>query len=312
VSRAVEDFRAAIARDSSYAAAWTALAKAYIRAEERQFAVPGIPAERLLEQAVATVDRALVLDSSSADAWLTQGIVSQRVDPTDLGPALRAVRRSIALDSTRAEAWHFLARFTTEAGDLAGGLNAWRRASRLGPTYTMGLSFLALGYYWHRQYDSARIWADSAVALEPNYLLGRTTVGQIAIEQRDFPHAIAAFEAARRVSTDVEVINSLSGRALAEARSGRRAEAIETLKQAESLGQRYSPVSLHLAAYIAQPYAALGDAAKAVAWLRRYNQRDDLHFQLHLRCDPPFDAIANDPAFQALLIHPTSGPRPAC
>jgi hypothetical protein len=39
--------------------------------------------------------------------------------------------------------------------------------------YTQGLGFLAQGYYWHKQYDSAAIWADSAIAVDPNYLFGR-------------------------------------------------------------------------------------------------------------------------------------------
>jgi len=55
---------------------------------------------------------------------------------------------------------------------------------------------------------------------------------------------------------------------------------------------------------MAHAYAALGEKAKALAWLRRYDVRRDQHFQMHLRCDPPFDPLADDPAFRALLTLP--------
>jgi hypothetical protein len=53
--------------------------------------------------------------------------------------------------------------------------------------------------------------------------------------------------------------------------------------------------------YLAHVYAALGDVRSAVNWLSRYQPRGDLHFQHHLRCDPPFDPISSEPAFRALL-----------
>jgi hypothetical protein len=37
-------------------------------------------------------------------------------------------------------------------------------------------------------------------------------------------------------------------------------------------------------------------------WLERFTPAADLHFQLHLRCDPSLDPIAADLRFRALLI----------
>jgi hypothetical protein len=115
-----------------------------------------------------------------------------------------------------------------------------------------------------------------------------------------------------RISSAIEVVNSLAGEALLAARAGRRTEARALLTRAESLATDFSPTASHTALYMAQPYAALGDADHAIAWLRRYTPMADTHFQLHMRCDPPFDAIANDSRFRSLLIIPKPAPPHGC
>jgi tetratricopeptide (TPR) repeat protein len=308
-SDAIQAFTAALQRDSTYAAAWAGLANTYARAYQRGFVFPGVARDSVLRLAVAAVDRALALDRRNVDAWVTQALVSRQLDPTDLTPVFRAVREALALDSSNAEAWHNLAVSYAETGDMDRALAAWRRSVMANPSYAQGLAFLALGHYWRRQYNSASRWADSAIAIDPNYLLGRTTVGQVAIEMGNVERGRTAFEAARRLVTGVEAVNALAGIALAETRGGSARAARHTLQQAESLATAYSPASLHMSVYLAQAYAALGDPNHAIAWLRRYAPREDLHFQLHLRCDPPFDPIARDLRFQSLLL--VRGGRPA-
>jgi Tfp pilus assembly protein PilF/predicted Ser/Thr protein kinase len=309
---AIAAFRTAVERDSTFTEAWTGLARAYVRAYERQFLVEGVPRDSVLQLAVAAVDGALAADRRSADAWLTQVLVSRQVDPTDVGPAVRSARQSLALDSTVAPAWHALAISLAETTGLSEATEGWRRGVTVNPAYTQGLAFLSLAHYWHRQYDSAAVWADSAIAVDPNYMFGRTTAGFIAIERGDFARGVSAFEAARRLSTDVEVVNALAGVALAEARAGRRGPARGFLRRADSLAAAYSPVPLHPAVHLAQAHAALGATAQALAWLARFAPREHLHFQLHLRCDPPFDPLRGDPRFDTLLTRPAPAPGRGC
>ena len=304
---AVQTLSAAVRMDSTYSEAWAGLAKAYVRGYERWFAFPGLPRDSVLRLAVAAADRALAGSPGSADAWVTQAIVNRNVDPTDVGPALRSVRQALALDSSNAEAWHFLAISLSEQGDLEGGLRAWRRSVAADPTYPQGLVFLGLGHYWRHQYDSAARWVDSAVAVAPSYLLGRTTAGLVAVERGSYARGRAAFEAAARLATGVEVVNAMAGSALAEGRAGNSAAAHAILQRAESLAVGYSSAPLHTAVFLAEAYAGAGDADRAIGWLRRYSPADDLHFQIHLRCDPPFAAIEADPRFKSLLL----SPRPA-
>ncbi len=312
VAEAIAAFGAAIRRDSTYAPGWNGLAKSYVRAYERGFPVPGVPPDSLLRLALAAVERALAADSGSADVWLTQALLSRNIDPTDDGPVLRSLRRALALDSTDAPAWQFFALALAETGDFQGAMAAWRRCVAADPAYTQGLAFLALGHYWRRQYDSARVWADSAVSVDANYLLGWNTAGFIAVERRDYDRGIAAFEAARRLTSDAEASNAVAGVALAQARAGRGSEARATLRDAEPQARAYVPTPLHTALFFAQAYAELGDADRAVAWLARYRPRESLHYQLHLRCDPPFDPIARDPRFRSLLTPPARGRGGSC
>ena len=307
-AEAIASFNQAITRDSTYTEAWTGLAKTYVRAYQRGFVTAGIPRDSMLMRAVVAAERAVATNSGSADAWHTQALVSAEVDPTDRTSVLRSVRRALELDSTNAEAWHTLAISLAETGDLVGAVDAWRRSVALDSTYSQGLAFLALGHYWRRQFDSAAFWADSVVALDPTYILGRMTLGQVAHARGDFARAIAAFDASRRLTTGADVVISFAGMALAESSAGRRARARTFLQQAETLAAGFAPVPHHTAIRLSQAHAALGQVDKALEWVVRYEPRADLHFQLHLRCDTSFEPLRSDPRFQALLL-PVSGSR---
>lgn len=309
---AIAAFAAALSRDSTYLPAWNGLAKVYVRAYERPFPIPGVPRDSMLRLALSAVDRALSLDNRSEDAWLTQAMLGRDIDPTDNAPVFRSLDRALALDSTDARAWHFFALARAENGDLSGALSAWRRSVRMDPSYTQGLAFLSIGHYWCHQYDSARVWSDSSLAVDPNYVLGRNNSGLIAVERGDYDRAIAEFEAARRLTSDVESINALAGLALADARAGRKSEALVRLKEAESEAGAYSPPTLHPVVFIAEAYAQAGEPDHALSWLARYRPRESVHFQAHLRYDPPFEPLRADPRFKALLKTPAFPPGKSC
>ena len=299
---AVAAYAAALRRDSSYAPAWNGLALMYVQANRRQFAIPGVTWDSMLRLAVAASDRATALDPGEAQSWVTRSTVISAIDPTDERGPIQSARRAVALDSSSAPAWHTLATSQLNLGALDSAIANWHQCSARNPAFTQCLAFLALGFYWRRQYDSAAFWVDSSLAVDPNYLLGRSSAGYIAIERGEFSKAVASFEAARRLTSDVEMVNALAGRALAEARAGATGRARTTLRQVDSLAAGYVPLQAHLAVYVAQAHAALGERDRAETWLERYAPKEDLHFQMHLRCDPPFDPLRHDRRFRALLI----------
>lgn len=308
---ALAAFNAAIALDSGYSEAWAGLAKTYIRIYGRGFAL-GAARDSALRSALKAADRAVAADSSNADAWLTKGMVDEQVDPTDVAPALRAFSQAVVMDSTLGQAWQQLGNAQFEMGQSDAAVRSWHKAVAVEPKYTEGVSFVALGFYWRRQYDSASAWADSAIAIDPAFLLARQAQGFIAVEQGNFARGEAAAVAAERITTDAEFVNALAEHALVAARAGHRDESRRLLARAESLGTRLSPIAGHTAIYMAQPYAALNDPDHAIAWLRRFTATGDAHFQVHMRCDPPFDPLANDARFRSLLTMPKPPPPQGC
>jgi len=299
---AVRSFNAAVARDSSFVRGWVGLAKTYTRIVERQISLPGVNEDSALRLGVAAVDRALLLDSTDAEAWVARAAVQRKVDATDVGPSIRAARKAIALDSTDADARHYLALDLAESRSVEDGLDEWRRSVRQSPRYTQGLTFMALAHTWRKQYDSAQVWADSAIAVDPSYLLVRNTAGYVAVERGDMARAYASFEAAGRLGTDVERVLAYAGRAYVEARSGDTLRARATQRLIDSLTASYPTTSLHLAVDVSKSYAALGDVDGALVWLGKYSVLRDLHFQLHLRCDPPLAVLARDARYRAMLL----------
>ncbi len=311
-AEAYSAFSEAVRRDSGYAPAWVGLAKTYVAAYMRSFPLPAVARDSIPMLATAAAQNAIGLDSTDAEAWSARAQVSRLIDPTNYDPVLRFVRRSIAIDSSSAETWHFLAIYEMDRGNADTALIAWRRSVSVGPKYLQGLTFLALAHYWRRQYDSAAKWADSAVALDGNYMFGRQAFGQIAVERGEYDQAQSAFEAARRLSTGVELAHADAFKALSLARAGDTRAARATVARAETRAITFSPTQAHTAVYMAHAYSALGEKAKALAWLRRYDVRRDQHFQMHLRCDPPFDPLADDPTFRALLTLPRPPAGKAC
>src|SRR5688500_15265 len=302
IVEAVQAFNAALRLDSTYSEAWSGLAKTYVRAYGRRFFFPGVSVDSMLRLAVTASDRALAGSRESADVWLTQALVRRTIDPTDPSPALRAARQALAIDSLNAPAWHLVALSEAELGNFPAAMSAWRRAVSADPAYREGLAFLSIAHFWLGQQDSAAFWADSAISVDPNYLLGRTAAGYAAIERGNFPRARAHFEAARRLSSDVEHVNSTAGLALTAARSGATDEAARILAGADSMAIKYNPAPLHTVIFLAVAHAALGRNDQAIEWIRRYSPREDVHFQLHLRCEASFAPLTKDPRYQALLI----------
>ena len=300
MARAVGLAREAIARDSTSALAWASLADALDWADVWHFRLPGITPESALAVALAATERAAELAPADRNVRLLQAELGQRVDPTDRTASIRAYRAILAADSLDATAWRRLGMNLLETNQHAAAVAAYRRAVALDPGDPETLTFVAVAYFMSRQFDSSAAWCARAVAADPTYMLARAQGGQAALWRGRLDEAQAQFEAADRLLISSRDRPGLLELARVLVARGDTAAARAYVRSAEATADTVRP-GTHLATALADGWLAVGDTARAFSWLERYRPRRDAHFQMHLRDEPAFDGVRQDPRFLALV-----------
>ena len=276
--RAGELFEAALARDSTFARAWAGLADSYcIQSNFGQR-----PAREVCPRSLQAARRALVLDSTLAEAHASLGFVHLFYE-WDLDRAEAELRRAIALDPLSGTAYLWLMQMQSARGDTAGAIASIRRAAEL----------------------------------EPFSLIIRTRVGTALMRAGRLPEAVAEVRQVLAMdSTYAEAWRSLGlflvtwGRAdsgLAVLRDhqapiGLVAYAAATAGQRDSARQWLSALSRDPVAsraqalYAAFTAAALGDTEEALEWLGRAatERTPDVVFAW---TDPYLEPLRSDPRF---------------
>lgn len=297
VREALSEFSSAIGRDSGFALAWSGLARAAQMAVQRHFAIPGRSPDSLIALAIAASQRAVALDSSAGDVWLVRARVMESVEPTSRTAVLNDLRRALAADSTDGEVWFALGRAREETLDSAGAYGAYLKAFKLDPKRPDLLAWLALHFLWSGRPADGIKWADSALAIEPNYELARTAAVQLAIESREWTRAEGHLIALQPVSQDRVVPLALKAQLAAlrgDAATARRlAAAAERLVDSTAL-------TLHQSVFLGVAFSAASDTVRAYRWLARFSPSRDVHFQLHLHREPAL-AWLRDARYRGLL-----------
>ncbi len=299
VGEALSEFSRSVERDSSFALAWSGMARAAQFAVLRGFSVPGRSRDSLVALAIAASQRAVTLDSSAADVWLSRARVMETVEPTSRTTVLADLKRALAADSTNGDAWFLLGRAREELLDSAGARAAYERAVPLAPTQVELLAFLGLHYLWSGQPALGVKWADSAIAVDPTYVLGRDVAVQLAIEMRDWPHAEGHLLALERISKGPDLVNALGYSARFASLRGDVATARRNAAAAERIVDSLT-LTKHEATGLGEALSAAGDTARAYRWLTIFTPRNDKHFQLHLHRDPAL-AWLHDPRYRGIL-----------
>ena len=177
---------------------------------------------------------------------------------------------------------------------------AYRRAVALDPGDPEKLTYLGVAHFMSRQFDSSAAWCARAVAADPTFMLARVQGGQAALWRGRLDEAQAQFEAADRLLISSRDRPGLLELARVMVARGDTAGARAYVRAAEAAADTVRP-GVHLAAALADGWLAVGDTARAFLWLERYQPRRDAHFQMHLRDEPAFDGVRQDPRFLALV-----------
>jgi serine/threonine protein kinase len=300
VSRGVELYRQAIARDSNYADAWAGLARALEFARIWRYPVPAVPSDSVQPLMVRASERAIEIDSNSAQAWISRAWVMRDIDPTSRAAMYDAVHRALRIDSTVAEAWFLMGSVWQDSLEPRRAVDAYRRAISIDPGYKNALAFLGFEYMWMHNYDSALVWADSGKKVDPSAILVRQALGQVRRVRHEWPEAEEEYLAVVRLGTGEDRIHGWAGLAEIAHRRGNRHAADTLIARATATVDTIHP-TLHDAAYLASAYAQTAQPARALTLLERFEPRFDAHFQLHLQFDPMLDPLRQEPRFRRLL-----------
>lgn len=293
ILHAIREYAIATRLDPRFVKPLVAAARAY-RMLEGIYWGPEVasPRDTLHARARVLVDRALRLDSTSAEAWLARAAGETR-DAARLDALSHAVR----LDPRNAEAHHLYGLFLRDGGDDSAAAAQFRLALALEPDRAITLVNLGQLFAAGRQFAEARRWIDSAVALRPEaafyYLeqvLTRLQLGDTA---------------GARASADlVAGHGNPNGReevlAMIEARAGDSAAARARMVRVDSAMAGTDCFHSHSCLELSWALAAAGARERALAVFERITPRDYWIAYWSRRAE--FDPIRDEPRFRSVLL----------
>lgn len=279
VIAAMEQYRRAQRLDSSFVRAVAREAYARSLMLDWGWRVPGESRAEVLEHGMSLSARALLLDSTSADAWLARAYLLAARDPHRLSGAPEAFRRAIALDPYNAEAYHQYAQAEMVLGRFTEATNAYRRALELQPDAGLTLvSMAGLAELRGQRHTSLRL-LDSAVAVAPDMAFAWAIRAHVRALAGDAEGALADATTALPLDPDYRVpaLSALSVAALASGDTVAADAWLDRMLGAFSVAQAPTPDEAQLAALAA---LSRGRSELAITILKRARPRGALLWYL--------------------------------
>ncbi|MBI4545973.1 MAG: tetratricopeptide repeat protein [Gemmatimonadetes bacterium] len=284
---ALEYFRQALERDPTFARAYAGQADVYALLSYYGHLAPRAG----YEQARAAARRALELDPDVAEAHASLGLIALNYD-WDWDSAEREFRRALELNPSYAIARQWYVNLLTTRGRYkeAAAQSARARAlDPLDPIIASGSGTLALV---QRQWDTAIAAYQHASALNPDHPGSGWLLSIPYSLAGRHEEAIAQIARADSVAGS-PITRSVYGWALA--RAGRTSEARKILAELESLAAR-APAPAYSLALV---YIGLGEKDRTLDWLERaIEQHESVGLQLSL---PDFDVLRGELRFRRIV-----------
>jgi serine/threonine-protein kinase len=284
---AVSHFEAAVALDSLAAPAYSGLADAYVLLP----IYGGMPVDSALDLALANADQAVRLDSASAEAAASRGVV--HLHRWEWSAAEGDLDRAVRLDPRNPSAAQWQGELYLVTGRTSEAALAFRTAMTLDtrssiPAALYGLSLAALGLA-----DSSIAVARTAVRLGPSLAATRLIQGATLLYAGRATQAVGSLEAALALEPDNEQALGLLGFALARLGDSVRARGIAAqLAAAPSRPNSYSA--------LAKVQLGLGQRDKALAMLDRAVAHHEPFFTSEPLTSPVFASLTGDSRLAAI------------
>ena len=284
------------------------------------------------ESAAAEFQKAVQLDSTNDQAYTGLALAQQRLNK--LGEAEKTYQRVIQLRPQNAKGYSSLGGFYLQQQQVEKAIDMFSRVVTLSPDSYRGYSNLGAAYSYQAKYTEAIEPLQRSIAIRPTYG-AYTNLGTAYLRLRRFRDAIAAYQAGVKLDESQYAVWGSLADALHY--SGDQAAAKAAYEKAAALAAQQlevNPKDAEVNGDIADYYAMLGERKRAIGFLDqslRWGQGNkDLLFNaavvyqdlgesavalewLKKSLDagvsvatvlemPPFDALKNDPRFQALVL----------
>jgi serine/threonine-protein kinase len=294
--RAIEEYALAARLDTDYVAALFRLADAYGLFLDYGWPYRRLAPESVLALGVASANRALRKDSTSAEAWLARRVFLVYLHPRTLDGVLEADRRAISSDPQSAHAYDEYGIDMAKLGDDAGAVAAWRRGLALDPDQPATLFRLSAIAFWQRRIQDAIRWEDSTLVVDPGFHNAYAGRGLLRLYEGDTAGARADAETALRLHTGDTLLEE-SVLAMIDAREGDTSAArarLSGLVQRPDL-RRPAPIQ---AMFLASAFVAIRRNTEALELLERVPRTAWFAFLLR---SPYLDPLRSDVRFQRVV-----------
>ncbi|MEK6768757.1 MAG: hypothetical protein AABY85_07200 [Gemmatimonadota bacterium] len=296
VARAVQEYEAAVRLDPGYLQALARIPYTYALFLSWGWDYPGTSRESLLARGIALADGALRRDSASSDAWMSKAFLLSERYPRTLEGTGDAFQRAITLNPRNAEAYHQYGWTRWLLGDDSGAVDAYRHAIALEPERAITLEHIARLVFAGRHYREALRWADSALALDPDFAFAYLFRARMRLATGDGSGALADAETSARHGV-TEGQGAIL--ALVEQAAGDTVRARARLEGVLASLPQNGPLKFQDAVYPAMTLIAFGDLSHALDLLERVGVRGASYWS-SLRT-PEFDPIREHPRFARLV-----------
>ena len=287
--KAAQNFQQAIAKDATFAAAYSGLADSLSGLGVFAFVPPAEGFGKAKELAL----RAVQLEPSLSEAHASLAWVKFWYD-FDFAGAEREFERALELNPRYATAHGWFGYCLGLMGRYEEAYTECQRAIRLEPISSAIQYHLGSVYWFAHRYDQAIEHLEKALQFDPNFVW---SLGFLAFAYECkglYERAIASIQ--KGVELSPRSIPYLLALAEAHALAGQREKAKDILEEVEKLSKQH-----YVTPYFrARVHAALGELPEALDWLETaYRERASL--MAFLKVDPQFDKIRHTPRFQELL-----------
>ena len=289
IRKAIEQFQQAINKDPNYALAYVGLADCYLA----QGTYGGTPTTEVLPPAKVSLQRALQLDDSLAEAHATKGFV--HLQSMEWDEAEREFQRAISLNPNYASAHHWYSEYFRIMRRFAEQAREIKRAQELDPLSPSMAANLGRAYQNLGDLAAAVRECKRALELNSNFPLAHHFLGLTYVDQHRFEEAIGEFQKAVDTSRRADLF--VAGLGYGYARAGKRAEALGLVRELEEKYDRKEATGFDLALV----HVGLANDDEAIAWLEKDYAARNMSGLIYVASTAIHHRLRANPRYQNLL-----------